>query len=228
MGTVKFPSSWSRRGVQYQSQLTVPNACAIGKLNEYGRHLRQYRLNNTDLLRDACAPRAAWYHALIASPWRVPYFIPATDMIAKAYANWEPGKRVSLSAGARALVKIAGVEVVTVRDADEIMLSIVRGLGPVVLGMAWTEDMDLPDLGSVIHATGDVIGGHAVCVTGGDMHRAALRLTNNRGLGWGQGGRAWIALHEVRTLIRQYPFEAFVILPSEPVLKTPRHGHDSE
>jgi hypothetical protein len=80
----------------------------------------------------------------------------------------------------------------------------VLGIGPVVFGTWWTEEMFVPDAAGYIKPGGDYIGGHAYLVVGYSKPRNAFRIVNSWGASWGQSGRAWMAFADADTLIRDY------------------------
>lgn len=65
---------------------------------------------------------------------------------------------------------------------------------PVVVGLRVTDQWDAPADGVIGPPTGDVRGGHAVCLVGyqreGD--RVQVRVRNSWGSSWSDGGEAWL------------------------------------
>lgn len=82
--------------------------------------------------------------------------------------------------------------------------------GPAVMGVDWYEDMLDPDRQGYIHPTGDIVGGHCICIIGVkivrnpdgtlDPLRSYFVLQNSWGAGWGIDGRCGITLAETMTL----------------------------
>lgn len=91
--------------------------------------------------------------------------------------------------------------------------------GPAVIGVDWYAGMFEPDSGGWIRPTGQIMGGHCVCVPGVKIVRrrgvtpeptdpmAAIDLTasyvvvhNSWGSGWGIGGRARLSLIDLAVL----------------------------
>lgn len=80
--------------------------------------------------------------------------------------------------------------------------------GPVVLGIAWHEDMFEPDGDGRIRPTGAIAGGHAILA-----HAVGIKtktrpvpqiwLWNSWGPGWGLAGRAWISWDDLELLLHE-------------------------
>lgn len=201
--------------------MDVAHACAAANLTEFGRMQRQYRLSATDASWAPCAPYAAWLGVIRATPWRS-HEGEWEQALYGAYAHWEPGMRVSLSIGARALDQLgepAKVAIVGLFNTDDIEACLVRGVGPIAIGLQWRDGFELPDPMGVLHNNGKKLGGHAIVLTGIDRHRGVIRIANNQGVLWGQAGRAWIGVHDLRARM-QDGFEAYSILPMPTVAKT--------
>ena len=73
---------------------------------------------------------------------------------------------------------------------------------PLLIGVDWYEGMFKSDADGFIHASGRVRGGHCVLVSGMSLSRAAVRITNSWGVGWGQGGRAWLLFSDFERLLQ--------------------------
>lgn len=80
----------------------------------------------------------------------------------------------------------------------------VLGVGPVVFGTDWTDEMFLPDSEGYITPAGAVAGGHAYLVAGFSAPRNAFRIVNSWGRSWGQSGRAWLRFADADRLIQEY------------------------
>jgi hypothetical protein len=85
----------------------------------------------------------------------------------------------------------------------------VLNVGPVILGISWTEGMLDTDPNGFIRPTGQIVGGHAVLLYGvntlaktPDGRRGVGRILNSWGTGWGENGRCKIALEDLDDLIR--------------------------
>jgi len=74
--------------------------------------------------------------------------------------------------------------------------------GPVVIGVSWLAGMMTPDSRAVIRATGGVVGGHCVAVTGYDQVSGYFRIAQSWGTSWGpQHGKAWLFVQDLRRLL---------------------------
>lgn len=86
------------------------------------------------------------------------------------------------------------------KNANELAVVVSRR-GPAVLGINWHEDMWKPDGNGFISPSGAVIGGHAILCKGYSKSKAAFRLHNSWGKGWGQKGCAWLSLTDMQSLL---------------------------
>lgn len=70
---------------------------------------------------------------------------------------------------------------------------------PVIIGIEWTRDMFHPDEHGYVHPSGDVVGGHEVCLVGIDVDRKDVTILNSWGDSWGEQGTArlsWVDLED--------------------------------
>ncbi len=74
-------------------------------------------------------------------------------------------------------------------------------LGPMVFGISWHQDMMETDRAGFIHATGPVIGGHAIRCVGWSDKKKAVRLRNSWGKSFGQAGRCWLSYADLEKLL---------------------------
>jgi hypothetical protein len=68
---------------------------------------------------------------------------------------------------------------------------------PVLLGLAWRTGCDIPNSDGIIRVKGTVRGGHEVLLDQIDVDRQLVWLQNSWGDGWGLGGRAAMAWHDL-------------------------------
>lgn len=83
---------------------------------------------------------------------------------------------------------------------DDVLLTL-SYVGPVGIGIGWREGMWEPDSDGLIHATGDVVGGHEVELTGVDVKARTVVLTNSWGVEWGRNGRACLSWDDLGMLL---------------------------
>lgn len=82
--------------------------------------------------------------------------------------------------------------------------------GPAVMGVDWYEDMIDPDEKGYIHPTGEIVGGHCICIIGIrvvkaadgslDVLRSYFVLHNSWGASWGVQGRCGITVADMMVL----------------------------
>lgn len=84
-------------------------------------------------------------------------------------------------------------------------------VGPVGIGVGWHEGMRCPDSDGYIRATGEALGGHEVELTGIDVRRQRVVVTNSWGTGWGMQGRAFLSFDDLGTLLHEEG-DAFVVV----------------
>ena len=92
---------------------------------------------------------------------------------------------------------------------DDVLLTLSH-VGPVGIGINWTDDMFRPDSNGYVRPTGGVAGGHEVELTGIDVGRRRVTLTNSWGTGWGMHGRAYLTFDDLGTLLAD-DGDAFVV-----------------
>ncbi len=75
--------------------------------------------------------------------------------------------------------------------------------GPLVVGFDWFSDMSNPDSAHFMHPTGNLQGGHAFGLIGASRTARKVRVLNNWGRGWADGGRAWMSFDSLEYLLAQ-------------------------
>lgn len=73
--------------------------------------------------------------------------------------------------------------------------------GPVVVGTWWTYDMFFPNADGLIHATGNMMGGHAYLLDGINTKKKLIRIKNSWGKEWSKNGFAYISFDDIEKLI---------------------------
>jgi hypothetical protein len=72
---------------------------------------------------------------------------------------------------------------------------------PVIVGTPWLADMFTPDGDNVIHADGDVEGGHEYLILGANHDTQQLTMLNSWSSNWGRNGRALIGFADFGALL---------------------------
>ncbi|HTI26200.1 MAG TPA: hypothetical protein VL652_34745 [Kutzneria sp.] len=75
------------------------------------------------------------------------------------------------------------------------------GQTPVIVGVAWHQDMFDPDPDGRLRITGPVVGGHEFVVDEVDADAGRVWLTNSWGAGWGIQGRAYLTFADFGALL---------------------------
>lgn len=114
----------------------------------------------------------------------------------------EPGAEdgSDVRSGAKAMQQIGRLNAYAFASSFATAKAWVEKNGPVVLGTDWTDDMFDPDENGVIHATGQVAGGHCYLWVGVDEAKQQAEILNSWGASWGVNGRAFIPLAELEQL----------------------------
>jgi hypothetical protein len=85
----------------------------------------------------------------------------------------------------------------------EQVVTTVLEVGPMVLGTNWYEDMLEPDNHNFVHASGEIVGGHAYVISGVNVKKKKFRIQNSWGREWGDNGCAWIDFYNLEALIAE-------------------------
>lgn len=93
------------------------------------------------------------------------------------------------------------------KNADEAR-DFVRGIGPMIFGIDWYDEMFATDSLGFVKPKGALAGGHAILVVGFSQSRDAFRLVNSWGREWGQAGRCWLSRKDANMLIADRDGEA--------------------
>jgi hypothetical protein len=76
--------------------------------------------------------------------------------------------------------------------------------GPAVIGVAWYTNMFQPDYNDFIHASGQMIGGHAILCHGFNVKGNYFKLHNSWGPNWGVNGECKISFEDMDKLLKQH------------------------
>lgn len=148
---------------------------------------------------------AAWYHFFLSEPFPTLFpFIPA-DLIdlAKTVDEWtgEEYWGTSHRAVAKVLEKLGYISpYLWAKGVDEMRIWLLAGMGPLIIGMEWTENMYKVDKEGFIHLGGKATGGHCTLISGWSDILDAVLITNSMGPKWGKGGQAWMRIADFRKL----------------------------
>lgn len=99
-------------------------------------------------------------------------------------------------------------------------------IGPVVLGLWWYEGMWDTDAAGYIRPTGGRVGGHCLLALGYDHENQRVLLHNSWGPGWGENGRAWISVADLKQLFEVEDGEACVTVEPAPTQPAPEGPTD--
>lgn len=124
--------------------------------------------------------------------------------IAKTLDQW-PGEAysgTSVTAGAKAAKALGHVQSYRWAFGHEDVLDTLASIGPVVLGLYWTERMMHPTNG-LMSATGPIMGGHCTIANAYDPMRHAIRIQNSYGPAWGIDGAAWLPVPDLITVLQR-------------------------
>jgi hypothetical protein len=94
---------------------------------------------------------------------------------------------------------------------------------PVIVGIAWHQDMFNPAPDGQVRPTGDIAGGHEIVADELDVENSRIWFANSWGTSWGVAGRFWMTWEDFGTLLAdQGDVTVFVPVPvPTPVPPTP-------
>lgn len=143
--------------------------------------------------------------------YQAPVKIKAPELTADEIYTWAqqhdpwPGTDyagTTVRAGVRCLVEYGHVTeyrwAFTVEDCLRWLLG---GYGTLVVGTDWYAGMSRPDSRNYLHATGEMQGGHCYGFIGANRTERKLRVENNWGTEWADGGRAWMSFDTFADLL---------------------------
>jgi hypothetical protein len=179
-----------------------------------GAEPRPYTLHNTGPVLNQGNDGACVGYAF-AGAVGVPAFMTTADAeriyaIAKTLDEY-PGEAysgTSVLAGAKATEALGMADAYRWAFGLADVVDAICTIGPVVLGLYWTEGMRTA-AGGVMALDGAPIGGHCTLATG--YHPAhesfggkpAIQIKNSWGDGWGMAGYGWLAASDLITLLQK-------------------------
>jgi hypothetical protein len=93
------------------------------------------------------------------------------------------------------------------RTLKEIQHAVGSERGSIVFGCNWYEDMANVDNKGFLRVSGQIVGGHAICIGGIDLERKAFVMNNSWGKYWGGNGAppgsAFIRFEDVDRLLHE-------------------------
>ena len=75
--------------------------------------------------------------------------------------------------------------------------------GPVIVVIAWREDMFTPDAAGFAHYTGPVAGGHEICLFGYEADSGTFHFRNSWGSSWGDNGNFLMSNRDLTVALAQ-------------------------
>lgn len=221
--------SWDQRNINYPVRTLLPTT---GTLTE------KLWMNGkmTDQGAEGACVGFSWTVEAMTSPWRVrigpnwdnPHFTNyPNDFGRKVYRKaqlideWagEAYEGTSVTAGVKVLKNLGLISeyrwAFSMADIRDTLLY----QGPVVLGINWYESMYDTRRSGLVTLGGDLVGGHAICLTGyvksktltGENQAYELyRWRNTWGADYGVNGNGWIRAADLERLVFQENGEACV------------------
>jgi len=182
-----------RKVRQHYGGLTWAEICA--------RSTRHYK-SGAGLRGEGPADLVAWLHALDASPWLLPQ-PDAEAAVTAAYVGIVASP--FLTVGAAALSEDVRLRVIRLDTLQKVQNWLQR-IGPCVIEGYWTPSMDEVTRDTeTIGARTDIGLGpavtHAVALVG--LRQTGVRLVNNKGVGWGALGRAWMPWETIAMMLAE-------------------------
>lgn len=129
--------------------------------------------------------RDLYYEAQVRDPW------PDTP----------PAEGTTILAGAKAAVAYDYLEEYRWCFSVSDLALTVGHRGPVVLGINWHADMMDTDGDGYVHASGGVVGGHAILCNGYSAKYQRFKLVNSWGWDWGIAGECLVTESDMELLL---------------------------
>jgi hypothetical protein len=158
----------------------------------------------------------AWAHELAAKPFPIPGVDErfAVDVYNQAqvidgFDDTPPEEGTSVLAGAKIISKMGFLlEYRWAFGLDDLILA-VGWKGPAVIGVPWYDAMMSTDKRGYVHATGGIVGGHAILCNRVNIRDKFFGLSNSWGSwwgvkdSWGLGGACRISFADVDKLLHE-------------------------
>jgi hypothetical protein len=150
----------------------------------------------------------AWGHDIAAEPAVGPVDNGYARFIyheARFIDEWvgEDYEGTSVLAGAKVMTKLGWISEYRWAFSTDDVLATLGSLGPVILGVNWYSDMFDTDANGYVHVSGQLLGGHAILITGVDFENSRVQLHNSWGQSWGQNGKAWLSFSDLDRLLHE-------------------------
>lgn len=122
---------------------------------------------------------------------------------AQAIDPWAgtPHEGTTVRAAAKTLQRLGLIKSYHWAFTLEDVVSTVLNHGPVIMGTNWYEGMSDPDAKGVLHATGQMIGGHAYVINGVNVPARMFRCKNSWSRSWNKRGFGFMPFDLVGKLI---------------------------
>lgn len=144
-----------------------------------------------------------WAHWLHSSPFRQ-YLDPrGIYHLAQFVDEWngENYEGTSVRAGAKVLAELGAIGSYKWTWQASTVARHILTVSPVVIGVEWYEGMAEPADDGVMNVTGELLGGHCVCLVGYSSRTNQFKVKNSWGTGWGKGGYGYLYLTDLQHLL---------------------------
>lgn len=138
---------------------------------------------------------------------------------------WNNG--ASVLAGAKAAHRLGRIGTYRWGYSVEDVVDCLVRKGPVILGTPWYDEMFRPEPSGRVRLRGDYKGGHCWVALGywpagrlPGITDQAIECQNSWGSSWGKGGRFFLTLPDLATLLGQYS-DALIVTDLRPVVTAP-------
>ena len=109
----------------------------------------------------------------------------------------------SVRGGIKALKQLGFVASYHWATKLEDVVRCVLDVGPVIIGVAWYEGMCEPKADGLCFPTGELVGGHCVCLTGASRQTGRLRFLQSWEPDWGNAGHGYLGFDDFARLLAE-------------------------